>query len=422
MALFVAAFLPADAAKIVTRTLPNGVTLIAAPDPALRLASLDVWVRAGAALEKPEEAGAAHFLEHVIFKGTPTRPAGKLDQEIESMGATLNAQTSRDWAHFYTTVAAEYLDTAIDVLSDALLNPAFKDNDVERERRVIQLEIASRRAEPMQVLDEAMAEALFGGHPYGRPVYGTVEQVKAMNAAKLRAFRDRCYTGAAMTVIVTGNVDPEDVLKKLAARFDRVPRGEAAAWPDAAAGPKSRTTVDLPRAGDGSEWLGICFLGPSIADPADVWATDMLVSCLVRRGAGIVHDRLVTRDKIALAADTSFLTQRLPSLIGLAVTPLSGKTDGCASAVLEEIGRIRTGGVPEAELEQARRFVLGTYAFDVETASGQASSLGFYSVISSVQDSVNYIASVRAVTAADVKRVAGKYLDPDRAVIVRMSK
>lgn len=413
---------PAVALEIVTRKLPNGVTLVAAPDTALRLAAVDVWVRAGSCMERPDEAGAAHFLEHVIFKGTPSRPAGRIDQEIESLGATLNASTARDWAHFYTTVASPYLDTAIDVLADAVQNPAFTQSDVATEARVIAVEIANRRAEPVQMLDDAMAEALFGSHPYGRPVYGATEQVKALTAAKLHAFRKRCYTGGAMTVIVTGNVGAEKVLNKLATRFSSVPPGAASPWPDPAAGPQMAVVADIPRAQDGSEWVGVAFRGPSMETPADVWAMDMLVSSLVRKGAGIVYNRLVTRDKVALGADTSFLTSRLPAMVAIGIAPMSGKIEECVAATLEEISGVRANGVPEAELEQARRYLLGTYAFEIETAAGQASSLGFYSVLSSVQDSVDYISNVREVTAEDVRRVASKYLDPERAVVVRMSK
>lgn len=413
---------PARALKTYERTLPNGLTVVVAPDPSLRLSALDIWVRAGSAFETPDEQGAAHFLEHVIFKGTPTRGPGEMDLEIENAGATLNAATSKDWAHFYTTIATEYLDTALDLLSDALQHPAFPAAEVARESQVIAAEIASRRTEPIQLLEDALAKNLFGSHPYGRPVYGTIEQVRALSPAQLAAFHKRCYVGSAMTVIVVGNVTPDDIFKRVEKRFSDVPKGDPPAWPPPATAPAEPAPVDLPDKGVGADWLGISFLGPGMDEPKDVWATDVLTSILARKEAGRLYDRLVTADKISVGVGANFLTQKLPAMVSLVSGALPGKMDENLAAIKQEIAKIRLEGVSQVEMDTAKRYLLGTNAFEVETASGQASSLGFYAVIGSVQDSVNYAENVQAVTPEDVQRVAKKYLDVAHAAVVRLSK
>jgi len=201
----------ADALKCYERRLPNGVNMVVCPDLSLTLSCVDVWVRAGSSFEAPDEIGAAHFLEHVIFKGTATHEAGQMDLRIENVGASLNASTSRDWAHFHTTVATPYLDTAIDILADALQNPLFDPAEVARERRVV----------PAQILDDAMGPLLCGEHPYGRPVYGTVDNVESLTAETIRKFFRRNYTGQAMTVVVVGNVEAENAFRRIAAGLDR---------------------------------------------------------------------------------------------------------------------------------------------------------------------------------------------------------
>jgi len=410
------------AIKIHERTLPNGLKVVVAPDPFLRLSSVDVWVRAGTALEYENEKGSAHFLEHVLFKGTTTRGAGQMDLAIENVGASLNAATSKDWAHFYTTVATEYISTALELLSDALENPAFSPSEVARESQVISIEVANRRSEPMQLLDDTLADNLFGKHPYARPVYGTIDQIRALTPASLRSFHKRCYVAGAMTVVVVGNVAPEDIFKKVEARFGSIKGPEAVKWPEPAVRPSQATTVDLPKALGNQEWLSVGFIGPGVDSPEDVWATDILCSVLARSNAGVLQDRLVVTDKSGLGVDTTFLTQHLPAMIGIKTAVLPGKIEACQQAIAQEIAKIHLNGPTEGELDAAKRYLLGTYAFEVETAEGQAGSLGFYSIISDVKDSVAYAANVRNVKASDVQRVAKKYLDLDKSVVVRMIK
>lgn len=395
--------------------------MVVCPDPSLTLSCVDVWVRAGSSFEAPDEIGAAHFLEHVIFKGTATHGAGEMDLRIENVGASLNASTSRDWAHFHTTVATPYLDTAIDILADALQNPLFDPAEVARERRVVLAEIAGRQSEPAQILDDSMGPLLYGEHPYGRPVYGTVDNVESLTAETIRKFFKRNYTGQAMTVVVVGNVEPEDAFRRIAAGFGSVVSGAASVWPDGIASPGPQS-VDLSKAGDGSEWMCFAMRGPGMDTPADVWAMDVLISALVRQGDGVLYDRLVKVDKSAPAVDISFLTQHLPARVTITLVSSPGKLAENERAIREVLNAVIREGVPPVQLEQAKRYLLGTYAFEVETAGGQGGSIGFYAVIGSIRDSMQYSANVQAVSAADVLRVAGKYLDPDRASVVRMAR
>ncbi len=402
------------------RRLPNGVHLVVYSDAALPLACIDVWVRAGSAFEKLGEEGAAHFLEHMIFKGTPSNPRGRLDERIENLGASLNASTSRDWAHFHTTVAPRHLEVAAELLADALQNPLFEEDEMERERRVILSEIAGRRADPTQMLDDELGPRLYGVHPYGRPVYGSAEAVAALRVETLRAFHSRLYVGGAMTVVVVGGVEAAAAFPVLERLFRTVPAGPAPDWPEKPSAPRESVTVDLPKAADGSEWMMVGFMGPGMDAPADVWAMDVLISVLVRQASGLLHEALVTRGRTAKAIDVSFLTQKLPARVTFTLVSEPGKTEENRAGILRQLEAVARDGVSEAEMAAAKRYLLGTYAFEVETAAGQAGSLGFYAVLGSIRDSLDYTAHISAVTQDDVRRVAARYLRPDRSVTVRM--
>ena len=406
----------------VERRLANGAQLVVWSDPALPLACVDVWVRAGSVFEKPGEEGAAHFLEHMLFKGTPSNPRGTLDERIENLGATLNASTSRDWAHFHTTVASRHLNTAIDLLADALQNPLFDEEEMERERRVILSEIAGRRADPTQLLDDELGPRLYGAHPYGRPVYGSAEAVSRLTPAVLRAFHNRLYVGGAMSIIVVGGVQTQETLAMLERAFSTVPAGESPAWPEKPSPPEKPVVADLPKAPDGSEWMIVGFMGPGMDTPADVWAMDVLISALIRESAGRLHDALVTRDRTAKAIDVSFLTQKLPARVTFTLVSEPGKTEENRAELMSQLETVAREGISEAELEAAKRYLLGTYAFEVETAAGQAGSLGFYAVLGSIRDSVGYTANIARVSREDVRRAAARYLRADRSVTVRMTQ
>lgn len=404
------------------KKLSNGVTLAVCPDKGLRLAALDVWVRAGSAFETADELGAAHFVEHVIFKGTTARPRGEMDLEIESVGASLNASTSRDWAHFHTTVALEHLGKAADLLADALTDPLFDPGEVALERRVILSEMASRQNQPEQVLADEVARRLYGDHPYGQTIYGTTQSVQNMISETIHGFFNRNYLGSAMTVIVVGPVEPQATIALLEQRFTAIPAGAAPSWPEPVAEVQSTGEYKLEPISEGPVWFTLGFVGPGMDRAADVWATDVVSAALVRLAGGALHERVVTTDKTALALDVGFLTQRLPAKITISGAAPAETADAAIDGIRQEIARLRREGLTSQELAEAKRFILGNYAFEIETAGGMAGSIGFYSVISSIQDSLDYAGNINKVTQQDALRVLRTYLDPDKAVVVRLSQ
>lgn len=180
--------------------------------PSVRSASVGVWVNVGSRDEGPTVAGAAHFLEHLLFKATPTRTAVDIAQSVDAVGGELNAFTAKEHTCYYAHVLDEDLELAVDLVADVVLDGSCAGRDVELERDVVLEEIAMRDDDPEDALGDVFLSAMFGDHPVGRPVIGSVESVSAMSRSQLHSFHVRRYIPERMVVAVAGNVDHDEVV------------------------------------------------------------------------------------------------------------------------------------------------------------------------------------------------------------------
>src|ERR1700733_81456 len=213
-------------------TLPGGLRVVTEYLPGVRSASVGVWVGVGSRDEGATVAGAAHFLEHLLFKSTPTRTAVDIAQAMDAVGGKLNAFTAKEHTCYYAHVLDSDLELAVDLVSDVVLNGRCATDDVELERDVVLEEIAMRDDDPEDALADLFLAALFGDHPVGRPVIGSVQSVSAMTRAQLHSFHVRRYTPARMVVAVAGNVDHDNVVALVREHFGpRLIRGRRAAPP-----------------------------------------------------------------------------------------------------------------------------------------------------------------------------------------------
>lgn len=224
---------PAGNSPVVRRsTLPGGLRVVTEYVPAVRSASVGIWVGVGSRDEGTTVAGAAHFLEHLLFKATPTRTAVQIAQEMDAVGGELNAFTDTEHTCYHAHVLDTDLALAVDLVGDVVLNGCCVPADVELEREVVLEELAMRDDDPEDALGDAFLSALFGGHPVGRPVLGSVESVSQMTRAQLHSFHLRRYTPERMVVAVAGNVDHATVVALVRARFGaRLARGRRAVSP-----------------------------------------------------------------------------------------------------------------------------------------------------------------------------------------------
>src|SRR5947208_2634777 len=204
---------------IVRDVLDNGLRILTERMTQVRSVSVGVWLTRGSRHETAERGGIAHFVEHMLFKGTATRSAEDIAQQIDSIGGQLDAFTAKEYASYYIKVLDEHLPLALDILSDIVLNPAFSADDVEREKKVVIEEIKMVEDTPDDLVHELFTQGFWENHPLGRPILGTKETVESFTSDSLREYFDRAYTAKNLIVSAVGNLEHDRVRDLVAEKF-----------------------------------------------------------------------------------------------------------------------------------------------------------------------------------------------------------
>jgi predicted Zn-dependent peptidase len=340
--------------------------------------------------------------------------------EIESLGATLEARTSRDWAHFYTVVSRRYLDKALDVVADVVSHPKFRQEDIEHERLVILDEIARKESDPFSVLSDKLFQTAYTAHPYRLPVEGTRKTVMDMNREKITEYYSRLYVPGNMTLVIVGDVTHADAVAAARKAFADLAK-KPLVVPATPNEPERTHKATLKENRNTKQcYVGVAFVGPSVKDRPDVFAMDILLAHLGIGYQSWLSTELKDTQKLASQVTGDYLTQRDSALVILAAATDPSKSKDVEKAILAKIESVQTGGITPAELQRAKRWILGTYAFDTETFSGRATNIGFYNTIGSGEVAASYSKSIADVTLQDISNAAKKYLDPTMAVVVEV--
>lgn len=401
--------------------LPGGLRVVTEHVPGVRSASVGVWVGVGSRDEGPTVAGAAHFLEHLLFKQTPTRSALDIAQAMDAVGGELNAFTAKEQTCYYAHVLDEDLPLAVDLVSDVVLNGLCKPEDVAVERQVVLEEISMRDDDPEDMVGDAFLTALFGDHPVGRPVIGTVESIEGMTAAQLRGFHLRRYRPDRMVVAVAGNVEHEHTVELIRRAFagrldparEPAPRREGHFRP--------RTPPRLHRIYRDSEQAHVVFGVRAFGrhEGHKRWPLSVLNTVL---GGGL-SSRLFQRIReerglaysVYSSVDTFADTGAFSVYLGCQPENL-GQVADLAREVLEEAADT---GITDAECARAKGSLRGGLVLGLEDSGSRMNRIGrselSYGNHRSVSDT---LARIDAVTTAEVSAVARTLLSRPFAVSV----
>lgn len=208
-----------DGGLVRRTTLPGGLRIITEQVPGVRSVAFGIWVGVGSRDETRAQMGSAHYLEHLLFKGTATRSAMDISSSIEAVGGDLNAFTTKEYTCYYARVLDQDLPLAIDVVSDVVTGALIRPDDVEAERGVILEEIAMHDDDPSDIVHDVFADAMFGDTPLGRPILGTVDTITGISRRAINGFYQRRYLPSAMVVSAAGNVDHDDVVRRVRRAF-----------------------------------------------------------------------------------------------------------------------------------------------------------------------------------------------------------
>lgn len=412
LAVLSSSVLASPAGNVSLTILPNGLKIIHREGHTINLVAADIWVKAGSVNETASNNGVSHFVEHMIFKSTGKYGPGEIDREIEGLGAELNGGTSRDWVHFYTTVAREYLPDALGILANAITGAQFRPEDIEKEHRVILDEIARADSDPSLRAFALFSQTAFKVHPYRWPPTGTKESINGLTRDDLVRYYDRYYTPENTCIAIAGDVSKSDAVALVQRAFAGYE----------SRGSSDRSVADIPeeppltsprirrfRSLTSQAHIVLGYHVPPVSQFKEACALDVMLAVLGDTYQGRISTALSAKGIRFTTIKTDFISQRYPSTISALVSVEPKDVDAATSIILAEFQRLGNDPVPSGELEHAKRLVEGSDLFDQETFSGQARVLGLYESIASYDLALKYGSAVSSLAAADVMEVARKY-------------
>ena len=391
-------------------TLPNGARVVFERMDGVRSVSLGIWVGAGSRFERAEEGGSAHFIEHMLFKGTATRTAAQLAEEADALGGQMNAYTTRDNTCFYTRVLDTHLPRAAEVLADMFFRSRFDEADVENEKGVIGEEIDMYEDTPEDVAAENLLAGCFPG-ALGRPVLGTEETLAGLSGRSLRAFMERTYTAPRIAVALAGSFTDADV-DAVARIFAQMPPAERGEPERSAYAP----CLTLREKAVEQNQLVLGFPGLETASE-ERFAMQLFSNIL----GGSSSSRLfqTVREKHGLCYSIYSFTAGYQDT-GLFAVALAANRQSERRALgltVDELRRIRDEGVTAAELERAREQVTASILMSLESSASRMNRLGYGELFlpGGALTPDELIERYEAVTLADVRSLAQRTLDFRRA-------
>jgi predicted Zn-dependent peptidase len=419
---------PAD--STVRRTvLPGGLRVVTEFLPAVRSVALGIWVGVGSRDEDETHAGATHYLEHLLFKGTRKRTALDISAAMDAVGGELNAFTEKEFTCYYARVLDADLPLAIDVLSDMVTDSLIEPKDVDAERNVVLEEIAMNEDEPSDVVYESFTTKLFGDTPLGRPILGTVDSINAMTRDQIFEHYRARYTPPHIVVAAAGNLDHDTVAAAVQAAFAPVLADAGAAAP---AGPRLRGAGGLwdgygPAAGS-----GVRLVSRPIEQANLVLGCEGLSRTDERRSAlrvlnaalgGGMSSRLFqeVREKRGLAyavgSSTSMYADTGVWAVYVGCSP--SKADEVLSICNAEVAKVIESGLTDAELDRGKGQIRGGIVLGLEDPTSRMLRLGKSDLVyPSLEPVDEVLAAIDAVTHDDIRAIATEVLTRPKVLAV----
>lgn len=382
--------------------------------PGSPVCAIYLWVNAGSADEGPGQSGAAHFVEHMLFKGTAKRPLEGLAGFVEGLGGDINAYTTYERTVLHATVPSEFWEQTLEILVDMALNPLFDPAEVEREREVILEEIRGGDDDPASTLADQVAGRVFTAHPYGRPVIGSTASVRKMSRQVLLDFHQRAYSSGNLLISVSGPVQATQVQTAVDALVTSQPKQPRLPRPVEPPQERARSVVVEERFDE--PLIEVGFRGVDALD-ARAPALDLLMVCLAGSPASVLGERLQLS---GMATDTWGVceTERDPGLLLLGCAPLQGKSLACVAEIGKLLAELIAGdGLSSSGLQRAKAQILSERRFLSETVDGRAHDQVWYAAMSGdVDQALAYHARIAACTLEELRAVAGM-LHPSGATL-----
>ncbi|HTP55859.1 MAG TPA: pitrilysin family protein [Thermoplasmata archaeon] len=413
--------------------LANGLTVVLAPLPESPTASVWVWYRVGSKNERPGITGASHWVEHMLFQGSPRYGKGEIDRAVVSVGGTLNAFTDTDFTAYYTTVPREHLAIPLDIESDRMTRALITDAEVERERTVIHSEREGNENWPEFRVEEELYQLAFRVHPYRWDALGRREDIERMTPAELREYYRRFYGTRNAVLIVAGAFDPRATEADVRRRFSPLPAtGEPVEVADREPEPRGERRAELSGPGT-TPYLQVGWRAPAFSEeetPATMLLDALLGGETRLFSAGAMWGRspehpsarlyrALVDPGLAVRATSDWRPRQHSGLFTIQAQAARGVgLDRLETAIDDVVGRLARHGPTPAELREARTKVRRGVALAYEGASRTGFRLGYFSALRSIASEDSLFRGVLRANAAELRdRARALFRDESRIVV-----
>jgi zinc protease len=411
-------------AEVLEQTLPNGLKVIVKTDRRAPVVVSQVWYRAGSMDETYGTTGVAHVLEHMMFKGTKDVPAGEFSKRIAAAGGRENAFTARDHTAYFQTLQKDRLELALKLEADRMANLTLSAEDFAKEINVVMEERRMRTEDdPQAKLYEALMATAYQSHPYRHPVIGWMDDLKNMTVADARRWYASWYAPNNATLVVAGDVDPNQVFAWAKQYFGAIP---SHALPERKPQHESvqlgmkQVTLKAPAK---LPVVALVWQAPHLTDPAndsEPYALEILAGVLDGHASARLNQSLVRDQQIATEVSAGYDDiSRGPALFSVDASPVEGKSVALVEAALKaEIARLVKDGVSDSELSRVKAQVLASQVFQQDSLFYQAMQIGEWTTagLDYTARDIRY-AKLKAVTPEQVRAVAAKYLVDDHLTV-----
>jgi len=410
-----------DNERNIRRTiLPNGLTILTEKMDHIRSVAMGVWVRAGSRHEMAEMNGISHFVEHMVFKGTKSRSAQIIAREVDAIGGNLDAFTGKETVCFNMKVLDEHVPTALEVLSDLVLNPVFASEEIHRERGVILEEIKMDEDNPDYLVHEIFTQNFWKDHPLGKPILGTKETVRRFERDTLMDFYGGRFLGGNMIFSAAGNIDHDSFVEQVSRRFESLPAGQS---PLTQGAPKTTARINL-RNKKALEQVQLCLGVPAPPVAHDSRYITLVLNTLL--GGGMSSRLFQTvREERGLAysiysdlnpySDTGSLCVYAGTSADRAVQVID--------LVMAEFSRLKHELLPADELRRAKDQLKGNLLLSLESSMSRMSNLArqqmYFNYFFGQQEILD---KVEEVTAEQVMDMAKSLFQPDLVAVTLLGR
>lgn len=394
-------------------SLPNGLNVLIQEDDRFPLASLRLYVHAGSAYERPEEAGVSHFLEHMVFKGTQRRAPGQVARDVEGVGGYLNAATSFDYTVYYVDTPSDQWKLGLDVIQDMIFGARLDPQDLENERHVILSELERGEDSPSTSLFQTMQKLVWEGLPYGRPVIGFRETVGAVTPEGMRQYVRRFYQPRSMLLVAVGRVKEAEVLAEAQRLFGDLKNDQPLTPPAPAPAPRPKgVQVKLDKGPWNKVYLSAAFPIPGFHS-AEGPALEVLAQMLGGDRASRLYRRFVYEERLADDVSVSALTLERAGMLYFSATLDADKLPTFWREFVEDLRDLNADAFGDEELARARLNIEDSMFQAKETLSGLASKVGYFQFFEgSPRAEENYLYRLSQVDKREIGRIIENYLDP----------